>query len=285
MRPFRQQLPDRSDTQSISRYDICLSKKDIFWHYHQQIELIYVVSGGAKALVGDSFREIVAGAFLILGEDLPHDLTVESEGDKCDLIVLHFSSCIVPSLPEFERLQSVIEKSQFGVYSSNIEASVAAKLLSTRELVGSSLFICVLDALNEFCFSESYKEMVLLSSVRLTHSPLDKKSYDRLNRVLTYIHTNKANSISITQIAEHSNMTSTAFCRWFKRSMSISFLTYLNNIRVDEACRLLLNTDRQIAVIAIDVGFDSLSSFNRNFTKLKSTSPSQYRKTLRQISQ
>lgn len=85
-------------------------------------------------------------------------------------------------------------------------------------------------------------------------------------------------------MADYTNLVPQSFCRWFKKSLGNSFVTYVNTARVEKACQLLSNSNISITDIAFSVGFESLSHFNRTFLKLKHVSPSQYRKSISQSS-
>jgi AraC-like DNA-binding protein len=73
-------------------------------------------------------------------------------------------------------------------------------------------------------------------------------------------------------------MTSTSFCRYFKKHTKRSFHTVLNEIRVGHACKLLLEDRMNISGICYESGFNNVSNFNEQFKKIKGVSPSQYLK-------
>ena len=84
--------------------------------------------------------------------------------------------------------------------------------------------------------------------------------------------------ISLIKIAEIANLTPTSFCRMFKLKTKKSFVEYLNEIRVSNACKLLIETDMGIAEIAYKCGYKAASNFNQLFKKIIGTTPKEYRK-------
>ena len=71
-------------------------------------------------------------------------------------------------------------------------------------------------------------------------------------------------------------MTRESFCRWFKKSTGSTFINYLNSTRIEKACQYLLEGERSVGQISYEVGFDTVSHFNRVFKKLKGKTPKEY---------
>jgi AraC-like DNA-binding protein len=73
------------------------------------------------------------------------------------------------------------------------------------------------------------------------------------------------------------HMTPTYFCSWFKRTMGHTFITYLNKLRIEHAARWLIGTEKDVSEIAYEVGFQTVTHFNRVFKKEKMTNPQSFR--------
>jgi AraC-like DNA-binding protein len=91
---------------------------------------------------------------------------------------------------------------------------------------------------------------------------------------------NAAENLSIQEIAVLVNLSVTAFCKFFKRATGLTVTDYLNDIRIGNACELLIETDLQIKEIAYQVGFQSLTYFNRVFLKKKKMTPRTFRESI-----
>jgi AraC-like DNA-binding protein/ligand-binding sensor protein len=99
-------------------------------------------------------------------------------------------------------------------------------------------------------------------------------------RARAYIFEHLSEDLSLGQVAKAVNASSFYFCKLFKKSVGINFIDYISNLRIDKAKNLLLNPNCLVSEIAFEVGFQSLTHFNRVFKKLTGVSPSKYRSQL-----
>lgn len=98
-----------------------------------------------------------------------------------------------------------------------------------------------------------------------------------ITRARQYIHENQTEDLSLGQVARSVNTSVFYFCKMFKKSTGLNFTDYMSRIRVEKAKNLLLNRNLRISEIAYEVGFQSLTHFNRVFKKILGQSPSDYR--------
>jgi AraC-like DNA-binding protein len=96
-------------------------------------------------------------------------------------------------------------------------------------------------------------------------------------RARLYIQEHLSEDLSLGLVAKAVNASSFYFCKLFKRSTGVNFVDYISQLRIDKAKNLLLNPSCLVSEIAFEVGFQSLTHFNRVFKKLTGLSPSQYR--------
>jgi len=99
-------------------------------------------------------------------------------------------------------------------------------------------------------------------------------------RAKQFIHEHQTEDLSLGQVAKAVNMSTFYFCKMFKKITSINFTDYLSRVRIEKAKNLLLNPNLRISEIAYEVGFQSLTHFNRVFKKITGQSPTQYREQL-----
>ena len=112
----------------------------------------------------------------------------------------------------------------------------------------------------------------------LTKPLKSKKTLDKMKVVLKYVENNYADKISIADIADVAGFSESHFMRYFKETMGTSFVDYLKDYRLTMAARLLQSSDSSVLSISGEVGFESLSYFNRAFKKHYGMTPLQYRK-------
>ena len=122
-------------------------------------------------------------------------------------------------------------------------------------------------------------EFDLLASPGFVTTTQHKES-DRLNKIIEYIMLNFNEDIDLPMAASMMNMGLTTFCNFFKENCRITFVEYVNAVRIGHACKLLFEKDRTIAEIAYECGFNSIANFNKQFKKVKNMSPSEYRRTI-----
>lgn len=108
---------------------------------------------------------------------------------------------------------------------------------------------------------------------------LQQSSEDSLivRRAKDYIAGHQFGPIKLEEIARALNVSTFHFCRKFKQATGLTFVTYLSRLRIERAKLLLYNKDLRVSEIAYDVGFQSLTHFNRIFHKLVGHSPTEYR--------
>ena len=111
-----------------------------------------------------------------------------------------------------------------------------------------------------------------------TFDQLGSKKYAKLQDILYFIGKNANRKLLIEEVAENFYMSRSHFSRFFQEQTGKIFSHYLLSIRVERACSLLSQTEKSITQISQDVGFESISSFNRGFLQLKNKTPRQYRK-------
>jgi AraC-like DNA-binding protein len=99
-------------------------------------------------------------------------------------------------------------------------------------------------------------------------------------RAKDFIRGNQAEDLSLGQVARAVNASTFYFCKMFKKATGLNFTEYLSRVRIEKAKNLLLNPNLRISEIAFEVGFQSLTHFNRVFKKIVGQSPTDYRRQL-----
>ncbi|WP_240417818.1 response regulator transcription factor [Paenibacillus periandrae] len=108
----------------------------------------------------------------------------------------------------------------------------------------------------------------------------DHKNHMMMKKVNEYVQQHYHKEITLSQIAEYSDLSISRFCVLFKKNNGDSFINYLNLYRIDKAKQLLLDLDLKVYEVADMVGFSSLPYFNRLFKSIMNQSPNEYRRSL-----
>jgi AraC-like DNA-binding protein len=112
-----------------------------------------------------------------------------------------------------------------------------------------------------------------------THEP------DVVRNAKAFIHDHLAENLSLEAVANAVNVSLFHFCKLFKKATGLTFTDFVNHARVEKARRMLMRPSCRITEVAYDVGFQSLSHFNRSFRRITSESPTEFRSRLKLGSQ
>jgi AraC-like DNA-binding protein len=266
-----------------------ISREDSFFqspfHSHPELELVYIKESFGKRIVGNSVTQFVPGDIVFLGSDLPHvwlNDEIYYQGIstlKAKAIVVYFSKDIFgPTFyeqKETQKITNLFSQAEKGLaITGKTNEKIARKLEKLTNKQNFEIIVGLFEILS--ILSESKEIDFINNDVYL---PINNESKsDRLSDVFEYVKENYKEEISLIEIAKIANLTPTSFCRMFKLKTKKSFVEYLNAIRVSNACKLLLETDKGISEIAYECGYKTASNFNQLFKKLTGTTPGEYRK-------
>jgi len=259
---------------------------DAPFHYHPEVELTYISSSCGRRVVGDHVGSFEEGDLVLHGPNLPHVYLNDSRGSRSKswarASVLQFGvDCLGQKFDDMEEMKGIadlIERSTRGIRFLEESARRGARMLEelskrkgTRRIV---VFIELLD------FLSNCEEIEYLAGVSFLPL-LNSRKQDRLNEVLSYIYKHQSEELRLTEIANFFGISPESFSRFFKKATGRSFVVFLNELRISQACWLLQQSDKTVVEICFAVGFLNLSNFNRRFKKIKGMTPLDYRKKCR----
>jgi AraC-like DNA-binding protein len=246
------------------------------WHYHPEYELTLITKGSGKRVVGDSHQSFEQGDLVLSGGGLPHTWSSAPENGDASAVVIQFSVEFISkfiSIGEFQSVRDMLAKSDHGLVFPHGISSVCRKIVSLPNKEGPARITLLLDILHQL----SLLPCEILSSP--SYIPIkSKETENRINKVCGYIHEHSAEEITVEQVADMVHLSKSAFCKFFKRTMKVTFSDYVNEIRIAHACRLLSTTDLTVRQVATMSGFDSLTYFNRIFSRKKQMTPVVFRR-------
>lgn len=250
------------------------------WHYHPELELVYIVSGKGTLYVGDFIGSFESNNIFLVGSNVPHmfDSSSNYEGESTSIVV-HLNFEFLKKLSqlgeEFNYINSLILLSNRGLKFDTKESEKIKNLF--HELSETSADEKVLQTLKILYRLSLTENLAKLGSIEWLEQI--KITDDRMNKVIEYIMMNFKNEIHLDEIAEMVAMNKTAFCRYFKQNTNKTFVNFLNGVRVNYACKLLKekNSSNTISMACYNSGFNSLSYFSRIFKKNIGCAPSNYK--------
>ncbi len=252
-------------------------------HRHAEIQITLIKKGEGTLLAGNSMHPFQDNEIYFLGPNQPHlfksdtDYFVPESEKQVETITIFFNPSgqlsALFNLPEMTGLKAFLVQSQNGFkIADECFDEVAAKIEQINLASGAiqlSLFIDLLNTMAE-------QKCQPLSSEGYTYSMTDPEGL-RIASVYNYIMNNFSTSITLEDAARQAHLTPTAFCRYFKKHTRYTFVNFVNKIRVNEACRLLVNGAMpSIATIAYHCGFNSITNFNYVFKSVTGISPREY---------
>ena len=110
-------------------------------------------------------------------------------------------------------------------------------------------------------------------------STFQTRNKERIDKIFQYTIDYFHEPITLTAVASSAGMSIPAFCNYFKKSTKKTYIDFLNEVRIGNACKLLMDTQKSIEEICYESGFNTLTNFNKQFIKVKKLTPSKYRKT------
>jgi AraC-like DNA-binding protein len=250
-------------------------------HYHEEYELNFIENAkGVRRVVGSSMEEIDSLELVLVGPNIPHAwFTYKCKSESIFEVTIQFHRDLFDEVflkrNQLNFIRSMFERSLKGVsFSRRTIERVAPRLKALAEKEGFDSVLELMAILHDLSLSPDSRT---LSDGVTYNTELIYNDSQRVEKVVDFINENFSRTIRLAEAAELVEMAETAFSRFFKAKTGITFVDYLNDIRIGHASRLLIDTTSPIAEIAEECGFTSLTNFNRIFKKRKGLVPKDFR--------
>jgi len=273
--PFK--IPKPENATLVVQEDI-VSKLFDKLHQHQEIQISLIKKGEGSFIIGDRVGEFGEGDIFVIGENLPHVFHNDPGDGSVHMISLFFMKAtygdIFFSLPEFKHLDPVFQAASLGfkIKGHNELQRIFAAIPSKSKLQRFVSFIELMDLIE--------KENLITLSTAIHTKAYGEEEGKRMRDIFEFTLNNFDQSINLDQVASVANMTPNAFCRYFKQRTNKTYINFLLDIRIGNACKLLSKkTDLSISEISYASGFNNLTNFNRKFKSIKGITPSTFRRT------
>jgi len=252
-------------------------------HFHDSYEIVFIRNGNGKIIIEGNEVNYNNGVLVFLGPCIPHFSFSNNTFEDNYEIVIHFGDEFVEErlrlFPEFRDLLPLIHKSkQFLVFSTELKKKLTPQFEQIINLNPMMQLISIFNLLYELSKSTPQKSII---KEEVSERYAKNK---QVTKIFKFINENYQHKISTKDIAIHVGLTTNSFCRMFKGLTQKSFISYLNEYRINRAMKLLEETDDNISEIVYQCGFENLSYFSKIFSQLKGHKPIEYRKNYRQQS-
>ena len=253
-------------------------KNYFFWHYHPEYELVYVEATTGIRHVGQHVSSFMGSDLVLIGSNIPHLNFDYGLKTKYHQIVIqlkeNFLSDAFNETPELQQIRQLFDKASLGLsFHGKTKVTVANKLQKMHQLNYFDQLLCLLEILQILAISHEVSEL----NEQDTSIKLFLNDKIRMGTIYKYIHANYNESPDVNKVAASVHLSTSAFCRYFKKQTKMTFTEFVNQYKITQAKTLLLQ-DKNISEVCYDVGFESLSYFNKLFKKINGENPSAFKK-------
>lgn len=255
--------------------------RTVRWHFHPEYEIHLITATSGRAFVGDHIGAFQPGNLVLTGPNLPHNwISDVPEGteisQRCLVLqfTAEFASGVAALFPEMAFLKALLAEAGRGVEFAPRTGVAARPIMGELLSAAGGRRLELLFALLGLLHADGRRRPLASAGYR----PVPAETMNQpLNHVLAHIGRNLAYNLRETDLAALSGYSPSAFCRAFQRHTGMTFVSYVNGLRIGRACELLIGSQRRITDICFEVGFNNLSNFNRQFLAQKSMPPSAFR--------
>lgn len=281
-KPFFEPINAKTD----NSFSIRIFEQEAFtspYHYHPEFELTLITKGNGKRYVGNHMDNFHKGDLVFIGPNLPHcwktDPGIKGEINASSIVVQFTNDFLGHDFfnkPELLSIQKLLERSQRGiVYNPSIvhEITRDLKKLGKEEMSFKKLHI-LLEVLHKLSLTADFTVLN-----KLNHIPIKSGGdLERINKVFGYIIDNFKTNVCLDEVASLACMTPNAFCKYFKKITQKTFIEVVVEYRLNYAATQLIHTNKPVAEICFDCGFNDVAHFIRMFKSKMEVSPLQYKK-------
>jgi len=253
-------------------------RNKFFWHYHPEYELVYVEAAAGIRHVGTHISTYTHNDLVFIGGNLPHlnfDYRVRSDYHQVVIqLRTDFLGTAIGVTPEFSLIHKLFKTAEYGVsFFGGTKLSIGSQL---KELARWSPMEQLLKLINIFQqLADSDEKEVLNKDLSSKDFIIQDKI--RMGAVYEYIDAEYHRNPNVNEVAKKLNLTTPAFCRYFRRQTNMTFTEFVNQYRIERAKSLLIQ-DNNVSETCYAVGLGSVSYFNKLFKEIVGVNPSEFKK-------
>lgn len=281
--PFTLLVPD---DKSVISEQIELPYFYQYLHRHDEWQITWVERGEGTLIAGNNMHSFRSGDLFLIGANLPHlfksnpEYFVGDESKSIRACSIYFNpSGILEglfNLPELKTASSFLKNNKHGFkVPEKYSKQLSGKILEVHQASGTDVLF---NFLRLFEVLQGIGEGAEALCPDFYSSNLSEHEGMRLSNIINFIMRNYNNQIDLEDVANAAYMTPQAFCRYFKKHTGHTFISFLNEVRINDACKSLVSGDKPdcISGVAYKAGFNSITNFNRVFKSIIGQSPRAY---------
>ena len=262
---------------------------DCPWHVHAEVEVLLIDAGAGRRLVGDALGRFAPGDLYLFGPNLPHlfysDPPEPMSGASTSRYVQFRLDCFGPDFFDHKELRGVralMARARRGLYlgSQSADSETARLVGDTFAADGVRRVACLLTLLGHLADLPDQPLAGPGFELAPAETAADHPDGRRLGRAIDHIHRHMTDPLDLPRVARLAGLSPGGFARAFRRQYGRSFTDFVIDLRLCEACRLLIETDLPVLDVCYAAGFANLSNFNRQFLKRRGTTPRLFRRSV-----
>lgn len=278
-------LPFKIPKTELNSFHVQIDEEPYFYdtlHQHPEIQLTLILESSGSLIYGDYLGAFAPGDIFIIGPNAPHVFRndpeyYEDENLRAKALTMFFDQHTFGKtfleLPEAHGLSNLMIAAERGMrIKPETGAALSTLIKEVFATQGLGRIILLLQILNRLSDPKTYDFLTSQLQVKRLNDADGK----RLNDIFRFTMQEYGRPIKLDEVAAIANMSPSAFCRYFKQHTRKTYLDFLNEYRIDQACKLLTNRDKPVSQVCYDAGFNNLSNFNRKFKEVTGKTPKGY---------
>jgi AraC-like DNA-binding protein len=252
-------------------------------HYHEEFEINFIQNAkGAKRVIGDHIEEITDQELVLVGPNLQHGwFTHRCKSSAIKEITIQFHRDLFDDKflqrNQMSLIRTMFEHSFRGIlFSTETTKAIMPRLIALTQQQGFNSILELMSILHNLSDSKDQK---ILSDISFSNKEALSYSSRRIEKIMQYVNNNFDSNITLRDAAKIAGMTEVALSRFFRIRTGKTFIDTLNDVRLGNASRMLIDTTQSITEVAYKCGFNNMSNFNRLFKKKKVCTPKEFRET------
>lgn len=260
-----------------------LAETKVPWHWHEEVEFNYIVSGTAVFTTTNQSRIFQKGEAFFINSNVLCTMKTQTEGETCIMDSHLFHPTLLgghfKSIFSTRYLEPVLQNRNLEFMEFRGDTSPQKKIV---ELLRQAAFLQKKEHV-EFQTRNIFSDIWLLlleelQETKPASAPLNNTRQERIQTMLTFIRQNYREKLSLEDIARSASISKSECLRCFRTGIDRSPFEYLQDYRIEIAERLLRSTDDSVLDIALQTGFSNSAYFGKIFREVHGISPGAYRK-------
>ena len=249
-------------------------------HIHDEVQILAGVSGILEVSVNSKKSNLRVGDVMIINSRIPHKTNA----------ILPFTSTVAVCIPASELFFVDFPKNRADLAAALTQNEKDFIYLRREDEISAEIFSTI-TRMNEenskkdgahALFTDGYAKILIglmhrHGIINDLSSHCDKDAIVKLAPIFEHVEQNLSHEITLEEAAKLNGMNREYFCRFFKKATGITFVDYINFVRIHRAEELLISTQESISAISDELGFSSVSYFTRVFKNITTFTPAFYR--------